>query len=192
MPTFRAGFEYSQFFPIFGPIGARFTGSIAAAIDFNFGFDTFGLRQFAASGYTDTGLIANGFFISDTATVDGTGADVPEVTLSGALKAALELEVAVARAGVGGGIFVDVFFDLHDQSGDGKIRVDELKENFNIGPLHIFDVTGTLSAKLFAYFEIGIRVFGKYKKVAGKEWELAEVVLLNFSLPRPKIKARRH
>lgn len=185
MPALQAQFEYSQFFPIFGPIGARITGSVAATVDFNFGFDTYGLRQFAAGDYTDPGAIFQGFFISDTAGVDGAGADVPEVTLSGALKAAGEVEVAVARAGVGGGIFVDGFFDLHDQSGDGKIRADELIENFQIGPLHVFDVSGTLSARLFAYYEIGVRILGKYKRIAGEEWELAEVVLLDHTLPRP-------
>lgn len=185
MPALKAHFEYTQFFPIIGPLGARITGSVGATIDFAFGFDTFGLRQYSASGYTDPGLIANGFFISDTASVDGSGPDVPEITLSGALTAAGELNLGIARGGVGGGIFVDVFFDLNDPNGDGKVRFKELEENFALGPIHIFDVSGTMSAKLFAYYEIGLNVLGKYKRIAGQEWQLAEVVLLDYTLPRP-------
>ncbi|MCA9197940.1 MAG: FG-GAP repeat protein, partial [Planctomycetales bacterium] len=186
MPALVAQFEYSQFFPVWGPIGARITGSVGAEFDFAFGFDTYGMRQFAENDYQFPEQIFNGFFISDTASVDGTGADVPEVTLSAALKAAAEVNVAVARIGVGGGIGMDVFFDLHDNNNDGKVRVDEIIENFNLGPIHVFDVTGQAKAFLFAYYEIGFRAFGKWVKIAGDEYELAEVVLLDFSLPRPE------
>ncbi|MEZ6120468.1 MAG: calcium-binding protein [Pirellulaceae bacterium] len=174
MPALVAQFEYSQFFPVVGPIGARITGSVGAEIDFAFGFDT------------------EGFFISDTASVDGTGPDVPEVTLSAALKAAAEINLAVARAGVGGGIGIDVFFDLHDKDNDGKVRVDEIDENFKLGPIHVFDVSGQGTASLFAYYEIGFRAFGKWVKVAGDEYKLAEVVLLDFSLPRPNSEPAPH
>ena len=54
--------------------------------------------------------------------VDGSGQDVPEVVLSGNLTATGELNVVVARAGVEGGIFASVFFNLHDNDEDGKIR----------------------------------------------------------------------
>ena len=186
MPALVAQFEYSQFFPVWGPIGARITGSVRAELDFAFGFDTFGMRQFAENAYQFPEQILNGFFVSDTASVDGTGADVPEITLSGALKAAAEVNVVVARIGVGGGIGVDVYFDLHDNNNDGKVRVDEIIDNFNLGPIHVFDVSGQATANLFAYYEIGFRAFGKWVKIAGDEYELAEVVLLDFSLPRPE------
>ena len=98
MPALAAKFEYSQFFPIWGPIGARITGSVGATMDFAFGFDTYGMRQFAASDFTQPARILEGFFISDTAAVDGSGADVPEITLSGALKASAEINLGIARA----------------------------------------------------------------------------------------------
>ena len=91
------------------------------------------LRQFAAGGYTAPVTIFEGFFISDTANVDGTGKDVPELTLTGGLRAAVEVNVAVARVGVGGGIQLDVFFDLHDNNNDGKVRFDEICNQFRPG-----------------------------------------------------------
>jgi hypothetical protein len=37
-----------------------------------------------------------------------------------------------SRGGVGGGIFIDVDFNLFDNDGDGKVRLDELATNFPI------------------------------------------------------------
>ena len=192
MPALEAQFEYSQFFPVWGPIGARITGSIGAELDFAFGFDTFGMRQFAEGGYESPEQIFNGFFVSDTASVDGSGPDVPEITLSGALKAAAEVNIKVARIGVGGGVELDVYFDLHDRNNDGKVRVDEIIDNFNLGPIHVFDVTGQARANLFAYYEIGFRAFGKWVRVAGDEFKLAEVVLLDFAIDRPTSEPDAH
>ena len=185
MPAMGLEFTYSQYFPIIGPLGARITGTIGAKADFAFGFDTFGLREFADSGFTNPGKIFNGFFISDTASVDGTGADVPEVTLYGSLTAAAELNVVVARAGVGGGVFIDVFFNLHDDNNDGKIRFQELVGNFALGPLHVFDVSGQLTAKLFAYVKVGFPTPLGFVTLLDKNFDLAEVKLLDFSVPRP-------
>ena len=185
MPAMGLEFTYSQFFPIIGPLGARISGTIGAKADFAFGFDTLGLREFADSGFTNPAKIFNGFFISDTASVDGTGADVPEVTLYGSLTAAAELNVVVARAGVGGGVFIDVFFNLHDDNNDGKIRFQELAGNFALGPIHVFDVSGALTGKLFAYVKIGFPTPLGFVTLLDKNFDLAEVKLLDFSLPRP-------
>ncbi len=185
MPELGMEFVYSQFFPIIGPLGARITGTIGAKADFAFGFDTFGLRQFAASDFSNPAKIFDGFFVSDTKSVDGTGPDVPEITLYGSLTAAAELNVVVARAGVGGGVFVDVFFNLHDIDGDGKIRAREFQENFSLGPIHIFDVSGAFTGKLFAYVKIGFPTPFGFVTLLNEELTLAEVTLLDFSIPRP-------
>ena len=54
-------FEYSQFFPIIGPLGASISGSFSAVAKLAFGFDTSGINQFAETGFSDPGLIFNGF-----------------------------------------------------------------------------------------------------------------------------------
>ncbi|WP_406700164.1 SdrD B-like domain-containing protein [Singulisphaera sp. Ch08] len=185
MPALGFKFEYSQFFPIIGPLGARITGSIGATADFAFGFDTKGLRHYAAGGYANPGAIAEGFYISDRANADGTGTDVPELVLSGALTAAAEINVAVARVGVGGGVFLDVYFDLHDNDNDGKVRFDEIASNFDLGPLHIFDVSGKFFAALIAYVKIGFKTPFGYVTVLNAEKRFAEVTLFDFSLARP-------
>jgi hypothetical protein len=83
------------------------------------------LQQYVDTG--EEGDIFKGFYVSDTVKADGTGDDVPEITLKGALEASAELNVVVASAGVGGGIDANIDFDLNDRDPkDGKIRFDEL------------------------------------------------------------------
>jgi hypothetical protein len=51
LPPLDFKFSYSQFFPIFGPLGASITGTLGATIDFGpMGYDTRGLSEFFDSG----------------------------------------------------------------------------------------------------------------------------------------------
>ena len=107
---------------------------------------------------------------------DGSGPDKPELTFDGGLWAAAELNLGIARGGVGGGIFIGVDFDLFDIDGDGRVRLDELATNFLnqlkapdeaarlLAPLAIFDVTGEITAKLFAFLKIDFGFFELDKK----------------------------
>src|SRR6185436_3463595 len=46
LPALDFKFSYTQFFPIFGPLGVSITGSLGALIDFGpFGYDTLGLKE---------------------------------------------------------------------------------------------------------------------------------------------------
>jgi hypothetical protein len=123
IPALDFKFTYSQFFPIFGPLGVSITGTLHANIDFGpMGYDTLGLREFFDSGFRNPETLFDGFFISDTAAADGTGPDVPELTLEGGLSAAAEINLGIAKAGVAGGIFAQILFNLHDPNKDGKVR----------------------------------------------------------------------
>jgi hypothetical protein len=128
MPTLSATFELSEFFPILGPLGARFTGSLGATAHFGFGYDTSGLREYikADSASRSLSMLLDGLYVSDRKNADGTGDDVPEATLTGGITAAAELNLGIASAGVGGGIFAHVNFNLHDPNNDGKMRFNEL------------------------------------------------------------------
>ncbi|NOQ51065.1 MAG: hypothetical protein GQ578_02440, partial [Desulfuromonadaceae bacterium] len=158
-----AEFTYKQSFPVYGPLAVAIFGEIAAEADFAFGFDTYGISQFADSGFRNPALIFNGFYISDTDLPTGEyGTDVPELTLSGGFGAAAELNLGIASAGAGGGVFFDVFFNLFDPSHDGKVRVPEVINSvineFRYGspvfaPMAMFDVSGEVYAQLFAYIE---------------------------------------
>jgi len=175
MPRLDFTFTYSQFFPIIGPLGVTLMGTVEAVAHFAFGFDTVGLQKFQETKRPEE--ILNGLFVSDKSKPDGTGSDVPEVTLSASIDAFGSLDAAVASAGVGGGISADVFFNLHDPDSDGKVRAAEILSNLNRGPLCLFDVTGDLKAGLKAFVRLGSPPFDITKR-----FNLAEVKLLDFNI----------
>ena len=179
-PALGIDFTYSQFFPIpaMPILGAEIAGRMAAVVDFAFGFDTTGIRKFQQSrNFVD---IFDGFFVSDRENPDGTGRDVPEAYLRGSLTAGAKLELLVAEAGVRGGIFASVDFNLHDNDGDGRVRGGELAENFALGPIHIFDVSGRVDAGLVAFVDVDLLLFQLHE-----EYEIARANLLNFEIQRP-------
>lgn len=180
-----AEFSFKQSFPVYPPLYVAILGEIAAEADFAFGFDTAGIAEFADTGFRNPLVIFNGFYVSDTDLPTGEfGTDVPELTLSGFLGAAAELNLGIASAGVGGGVGLNVFFDLFDPSRDGKVRVPEMINSivneFRYGspalaPLALFDVSGEVFAKLFAYIEF---LFFEY------EFDITPpITLLEFDIP---------
>ena len=56
------------------------------------------------------------------ATVPGGGhSGIGHALWTGGISAAAELNLGVAKAGVAGGIFIEINFDLHDPNKDGKL-----------------------------------------------------------------------
>ncbi len=161
------GFDFSIYVPIWDGLGARFAGGINAIIDLAFGYDTEGIFRFINGGRNPLDLV-QGFFIYDDNPFTGEpGVDVPEVLVTGEITAAAELNAVVATAGVGGGIFASVGFDLADPDGDFRVRLDEILTNLyngfkeGVGPLGLFDVDALIEARLFAYIEA---LFGAWRK----------------------------
>lgn len=184
-----ADFAYKQFFPIYPPLGVAIKGEISAIADFAFGFDTTGIKEFSDGGFRNPGLIFDGFFISDTNIPSGDGgADVPELTLSGGLSASAEINLGIASGGAGGGVFVDVFFNLFDPNHDGKVRIPEMMNNIineyrygspAFAPMALFDVSGDVYAKLFAYVQF---LFFEY------EFDITPpITLLTFDIPFTRV-----
>ena len=169
MGALELDLSYSQFFPIFGPLGASITGRVTANIDFAFGFDTFGISQFAASDFRNPELIFNGFYVSDNPTdATGAGPDLAELVLGLSLSAAAEVNLGIARGGAGGGVFGQVNFDLFDPDRDGRVRIGEIVGNIAneitfgspaLAPLAIFDISGEVFARLFAFLKIDLLFF---------------------------------
>ncbi len=182
-PTLGVDFTYSQFFPV-PPIpilGAEIAGRVYATADFQAGFDTTGLRRF---GETQNFLdVFDGFFVSD---VDEFGKDVVEVKFGGSLTAGATINILAAQAGVRGGVFANVDFNLHDfvdpgtGQADGKIRAGELARNLALGPIHIFDVAGKVDAGLEAFLDVDLLLFQIHET-----YKIAEVTLLDFDVERP-------
>jgi len=172
LPKLKFKFEYSEFFPIIGPIGARFGGEVGATAELGFGYDTYGFRNKKPS---------DGFYIADW---DASGNDRHELTMTAGLFATAEINVVVARAGAGGGLYIDLYLNLHDDDLDGKIRYSEIERIRE--PQHFFDVGGRLYAKLFAYYEIGFRTMGKWVRIAGDKWD-RDIEIFNYDKnPRPQ------
>ena len=176
LPPLGASVRIGAFFPLLGPLGVRLEGRLGLALKFAFGYDTEGLQEFATSlegGNPDPSLIFDGFYVDDQVNEDG---DVPELSLSASILAAGALDALVVEAGVGGGVRADVEFDLHDESGDGKVRVRELLDSLEEGPLCLFDVHGELTAGLEAYVRVGVYPFDWEAS-----YEIATVTLLEFN-----------
>ncbi|TVQ30163.1 MAG: LEPR-XLL domain-containing protein [Phycisphaeraceae bacterium] len=196
----RFGFFFSSFFSIVGPLGARFSGSINAEINFGIGFDAAGLpRAIETIQSTDNpatiagavGLaVLDGLFIDDHVTFGPNGQvieDKPEVRVYGSISAALAVSVGIAEGGVRGGVFASIEVDLMDINSDGDlVRTDDGKLRINEiirivqgtgNPFCIFNLSGTVEVFLDAYIAVGPCPFCK-------EWsfEFARLRLISFSI----------
>ena len=188
LPQFGFTAEFSQYFGIVGPLGVRVGGLFGAGADLAFGFDTFGIREYAlgADGEIGTGddfsnpaLIFEGFYVNDTE--DGTpgGVDVPEFFLNAGLEASVELNFGVAAAGAGGGLYADLNFNLNDLNNDGRVRPTEFAALIS-QPLCLFDTSLDFTAGLHAYVRFGVNPFAFTKRFDGPEFTLA-----SFGFPAP-------
>ena len=188
------GFDFSIYVPIWGPLGARFSGGINAIIDLAFGYDTEGMKRFAAGDFRNPLDLAGGFFIYDDNPFNGNeGIDTPEVLVTGKITAAAELNAVVASAGVGGGIFAQIAFDLADPNNDFRIRIDEIIANLVNGfdklgpgaPIALFDIDAEITARLFAYVEA---LWGLWRK----EFQIGPTIPLyefQYSVPKDPVLA---
>ncbi len=161
--------EFSTDMPLMwlGPVPVRMVGTLAVGVDMEFGYDSHGLALLANSG--DIEDLAAGFYFTD---VKKAGQDVPEFTLMGSLEAKGGIDILIASADVGGGIYATASADVRDWDGDGKAHFDELAR---FGPGCAFDLRGTMTAGLHAYVSVGIWPLRK-------TWDftIAEATLLDF------------
>ena len=137
------------FVPIIGPLGVRIEGNLGFNAQFGFGFDTYGLTCKDGTHLA----FEDGFYISDTANLDGTGEDIPEAVLTAGLGLDGGVDLEVVKAFVGGDINGEIFINLNDPNGDGKIRSNELDLS---NPSNIFDpiALDNIYAQLSAWYQI--------------------------------------
>jgi Ca2+-binding RTX toxin-like protein len=177
LPKLKFNFEYTQFFPIVGPLGIDLGGNISAGIDLKFGYDTRGLIQFRNGGNQDPAKLLNGIYIDDhIVTTDGITKDLPEVTFGVGLQALLAANLKFASVGVGGGIEGTVEFNLHDPNNDdklGRVYLDEIATLID-DPLCLFDTSGKITAGLNAYFKLNLGLFKITKRFDSPRRTLAE------------------
>ncbi|MHB8050091.1 MAG: carboxypeptidase regulatory-like domain-containing protein [Coriobacteriia bacterium] len=167
MKPFMFDFEYSQFFPIIGPLGVSITGGVGIDIRVGFGYSTRGIRQFVESDFKNVAVLLDGFYLTDCTT---SGEDIPEIKVWGGISAAAQLNLLMVEAGVAGGIYITVNFNLNDPNNDGMVHFTEMAANFwselrfgsedpVMAALSIFDVYGDLSVRLWAFLKVDLFFF---------------------------------
>src|SRR5262249_36617532 len=154
LPTLTAGFTYSQAFEIFGPLVALITGSASITAHATIVYDTLGLQEF----FTDHNALdlLDGFYI----VADGT----PNITINAGLSAGVALDLGIIDGGVAGGIFATINISLHDPDHDGKLRFKELEQEILTMPQCLFDLSGRLFFRLYAFLDVNLFFFSIHKQ----------------------------
>jgi Ca2+-binding RTX toxin-like protein len=178
MPTFVFEFAYVQKIPIFPPLFAQFGGSVGATIDIGFAYDTFGIQKFIASEDRNVVDLLDGFYVLD---FDENGNERNELTLTGELFAGASINLLVAEAGVRGGLFATIGFDLNDINDDGKVRVSEIVSLAQQDPRCIFKIHGELGLFLEAFLSVDLFFLS-----VDKEWRFGEFTLFEFTIECPE------
>jgi hypothetical protein len=165
MPSLSFTGRYTQFAPILGPLGVSITGTVGARINFEFGFDTFGLQQYSRSNNVND--LFTGFY------VDADPRKPAHVNVFTGLDAGPAINLAIADFSIVGGVVGTINFRLKDD-GDLKVRANELINNFRGDPLgrDLFTTSGAVIAGLTARAS----VIG----LGGFEENLASVTLLTY------------
>jgi Ca2+-binding RTX toxin-like protein/methionine-rich copper-binding protein CopC len=171
--------------PPFPPVSIGFEGNLKAKADLKFGYDTYGLQQWKGTNYASDKiqLLRDGFYVSDRKNADGTGQDVPELTISANIAPKAGIDVKLADLYILGGIKGNVNIDLRDVGeregkSDGKLRASEIDTVLNsTQPWNIINsVSGTVNGSLDIRATAGI---GALK--ATYENNLASFPLANFA-----------
>ncbi len=165
------GFDFEQFYPVFGPIGVTLGGFVNLKSQFAFGYDTQGVIDYYEGGGTDSNLLLNGFYAQAT---DNSGNPLNGIWLEAGITAGIELNAVLASVGVEGDLTATVGLYLDYQIGDeqGRIRGNV----FDSLPLDDwFYAEGSLSAGLHAYVEIGWPPFG-----VSFDFDSPRVTLISF------------
>ncbi|MEI7701943.1 MAG: hypothetical protein WCK86_19250, partial [Planctomycetia bacterium] len=167
LPDLNLFFEYQKTFMVFPGLNAGLFGKVGATTNFDFGYDTRGIRQWMNTGFqpAEAWRIFNGFYLDDHGQ-ENTTSDQPEMVLNAAIGAIASLGIGgIVEAGVMGGLEATINFDLNDFEtqilndlpvGDGKLYGNELIKRLGHGPQCLFDVNGELKVFLEAYLWIGL------------------------------------
>jgi Ca2+-binding RTX toxin-like protein len=157
LPPLMVDFEYLQVFPVWGPLAVSIEISFGFTLDLHsVGFDTYGYQRYADGGFRNELVIFDGFYLND---LNEEGVDAPEVLFEFGLVGAAELNLGIARAGVGGGINSQIYFDWYDAIPDGRVHVSEMWGSMwanDYNPLAVFDVGGAMIFQMFAFLEISL------------------------------------
>jgi hypothetical protein len=181
LPKLAIGFDVEKKFPIWKFLAGLVEGEVEVAVDLAFGYDTYGFRQWKQRDFAadQSWRVMDGFYLSDRANPDGTGADVDEITASFTVAAGAGLDFKAVSGFVKGGIeglFGLDFIDGGELYGidDGRLRTSEIVPRI-LSPWELFQLQGAVNAFLGA--EVNVAGYGTV-------WEkrLATFNLIEFSV----------
>ncbi len=172
--VFHADASITRLIPLWGPLDARFNGTLGFDGFFRAAYDTYGLRQYLFGGGRNAALLGNGFYLDSSrelirfnGSISGGGAlSVPmgavfigpvlvPVSASASLNGSLRL-----RGENGGDNLTVRLVDNNPNNGANKVRVFEANELNGA----LFAVQGELVADLNFVVEVGPS-FGPHIKV---------------------------
>ncbi|MEO7678403.1 MAG: calcium-binding protein, partial [Verrucomicrobiota bacterium] len=163
--------QFQQFFPVLGPVGITLGGHVGLKTQFGFGYDTQGVFDFYSGGSANSDLLNNGFFAS---ALDEMGQPLTGITLSAGITAGIAANIVIASVGVEGDLTATVGIYLDSLLGDaqGRVRGQTL---LNTPLTKLFYASGSLSAGLRAYLEVGLTPFS-----VSFDFESPRVTLISF------------
>ena len=191
--TWNSNSEYSQTFPVFGPLNAKIYGMIGAYTNFDFGYDTAGLSQWMETDFDPASawMLINGFYLDGL--IKKTRLRTSrEMRRTCTFLAGVSLGIGgLIEVGVMGGLEMEIDFDLNDFAtdfedgvpvGDGKVYGSELITHVTQGPQCLFDVKGELSVFLEAFLWVGLDLgfLGEITIFEARE-RFVDIVIAEFS-----------
>ena len=163
MPPLAVDLNFSSGFFIF-PFAGFIEGNFNASAHLAFGYDTYGLKEWKDDGFSGSSAykVLDGFYVSDRANSDGTGADVEELKINADIKAGAGIGIVIAGLYGTGGIQGNIGIDLvdigeNDGTSDGKIRGSEIISRIS-RPWDLFDISGQVNAALGLEFKAGSKI----------------------------------
>ncbi len=182
IPDLNAGFELRKSFPIFPPLFVELFGGVSFQTNFDMGYDTRGIRLAMDGPSEDVALnLLKGVYLHDDHDDIAGASNDPELQLTATIGAGAKLDVAVAQAGVEGGLKGTLAADLADPDNNGKVYVDELVDQISNGVECVFDLSGSLEVFLAAYIKVGIDTPFGFVTLYKDRFKLAEATILDWS-----------
>lgn len=164
---------YNQFFPIIGPIGVGFEGSVFGGIDIKFGYDTLALqdgKSFEDGFYLTTEKLAVPIVVSGETTYYE-----PAATVGSTVAAYAGVNIGFASAAIYGGLRAGLAAYFPTADADGKLRLSMIGDGCLFDP-----ITGEVGVEVYAKVQIGFGFFSFTRR-----FDIADVTLANFSFGCP-------
>ena len=174
LPPFNFNYTYTKesfFFIGPVPVVVEFHASVGVSINLAFGFDTTGIIRYKATH--NVADIFDGFYVDNTIG--------PQLSFHAEFGLQAGVNLMLVQAGLGGVLSAAINFQLHDPSGTGKIHASVLLDELATNPLQLFDISGDLKLRIYAWVWVGVDLLFKRITLYQAQFTILDVTLLSFS-----------